>query len=173
MSPQTDISGWPNIDQVSATTGISRRTLERELSAGKWQTEKRKRHGARAEVVFDPDQVAARMPAPRSAVVPASDSASVAKVAETQETGLSFELIAQVVAMAVQQVMGTMTPPQSEPQPMFVDLEEASRLTGLSVGCLRSLVKERRLLHVLDRRSHHSGHRVPKVRRADLETFGL
>lgn len=55
MSPQVDISGWPNIDQVSAATGISRRTLERELAAGKWQTGKRQRPGVKPETVFDPD----------------------------------------------------------------------------------------------------------------------
>ena len=179
MSPKIDLSGWPNIEQVAAATGISRRTLERELAAGKWQTQKRPRQGAKPETVFDPDQVAARMPANPSSVVKApvtaNDSANPATMAEAAiEGGVSLSAIAQIVSMVCEQFMGMMVPESpevlAESRCRFVALEDASEITGLSAGCIRRLALEGKLTYAMDRNGH-GDYRVMKIRRADLETF--
>lgn len=172
MSPQEEISGWPNFDQVIAETGISRRTLERQVSKGEWATRKRIRQGGGNETVFDPDQVAARVPAPHSSVVrtaPPAAPATVPAMAEAPEVNMSA--VAEIAAAICQQLMAVMVPPVPAPQSIFVDLDEAARISGLNKSCLRGLIDTGRIGHVMD--TSKSRHKIPKIRRADLETFGL
>ncbi len=171
MSPQTDISGWPNIDQVMAQTGKSRRTLEREVKAGKWHTRQRARPGVRPEVVFHPDQVAARTPPPTSWVtkgVPVMMPPDTA-MAETQEPGIPLDMITQVVTAVFERFAGVgQVAPAA--QKLFVTLDEASELSGLSAGLLRKAAKEGKLTHALDAdKSRH--YTVVKIKRAALEAF--
>jgi hypothetical protein len=165
MTAQPELLNWPNIDQVAAATGLSRRTLERQLAAGEWNTRKRPRSGMKPETVFDPDQVAARAPAPLSSVVRANPATDPAKLAESKE---DWGMIAEIAAMVCQQVLSAIAPPpEPEAKPLFVDLREASEITGLSTTCLRGLIKDGNLPHVLDRdpKRHQ---KTPRVRRADL-----
>lgn len=166
MSPQTDISRWMTFDQVTAATGIARRTLEREIAAGKWQTRKRPNPPKKAEVVFDPELVAARIPPPVHSVVRQSDN--TAAMAEMDQMPVTLAGIAEVVAMVCERIMGA---PQAAPddKPLFVDLEEASRITGLSEGCLWKLIGDNAITCL---RYREGGRRVTKVRRAELEAFG-
>lgn len=170
MSPQTDISTWPNFARVTAQTGIGRRTLERQIAAGKWQTRKRPNPPKKHEVVFDPEQVAARTPPPVRSVVQASatETAHTGALAEMREAPVTLAGIAEVVAMVCERIIGA---PQAEPaaKPLFVDLEEASRITGLSEGCLRKLIGEQAFRPL---RYREGNLRVTKVRRAELEAFG-
>lgn len=165
MSPQVNIATWPNIEQVAAQTGISRRTIERELSAGKWRTQKRRRTNARPEVVFDPEQVASRMPVGHASVVKAVP-ATMAETAGTEEP-ITWNGVAELAGAICQQILGALMPAAEEEKTLYVGLDEASKITGLSVGCLRKRVKEGELtaMYDADKSRHYT---VPKVRRGDL-----
>jgi hypothetical protein len=170
MSPQTDISAWLNFDQVAARTGIARRTLEREVAAGKWQTRKRPNPPKKAETVFNPEEVAARIPPPVQSVVrhSAMESDNTAALAEMDQAPVTLAGIAEVVAMVCERIIGA-PQPVPEPKPLFVDLDEAKTITGLSEGCLWKLIADEKISCI---RYREDNRRVTKVRRAELEAFG-
>lgn len=173
MSPQIDISAWPNIDQVAAVTGISRRTLERELADGKWRIRKRKRASGRPETVFDPDQVGARTPAAHTSVVPADavparDSANTASVAEMAEIPGEGAHLLQLMVGAFQQVMqGAAAAPVE--RTLFLALEEASERSGLSPELLAKLARAGKMRFLMDLNSHRNNYSAMKIFTADLE----
>lgn len=170
MSPQTDFSKWLTFDQVTAHTGIARRTLEREVAAGKWRTRKRPNPPKKAETVFNPEEVAARLPPPVQSVVrhSATESDNTAALAEMDQAPVTLAGIAEVVAMVCERIIGA-PQPAPEAKPLFVDLEEAITITGLSEGCLWKLIAEGKIASI---RYREGNRRVTKVRRAELEAFG-
>jgi excisionase family DNA binding protein len=160
VSPEIDLSGWMNADQVCTSLGIAPRTLDREVAANRWQTRLRQRPGKRPERVFDPEEVAGRLPSPPTQLVHVPPippmSPPVAQLAQSQEPPISrMEIAAMMQAMLASL--------QPEEKPTHVRIKEASRITGFSVTFIRRAIRDGRLPSVKD-----GGF---KMRRETLETF--
>jgi len=159
MSPQPDLSKWLPNAQVCAQLGISPRTLDTWVTADRLHPQYRKRTGLRSERVFDPEEIAAQLPPPRTSVVRspesipqlAQPSAQISQsVAESAQTGLEA-LVAQVAGQLMQQLLPALLPaPEPPPDPMYIHLKRAAEITGISEGGLRRLIKAKNLSAIQD-----------------------
>lgn len=159
----TDLSNWLTKAEAADRLGISERTLDR-LCAGANGPERqtRRRPGKRPEVVFNPDDVAARQPKQPLHVVP-SGSNVVARVpggaGAALPTGLPPEF--SLLALAAYE-RAVASAPELQPRP-FLTLAEAADYSGLTETFLRKLVSEGKLSAVRDRSL--------KIRKASLDEF--
>jgi len=151
---------------VAAQLGISERSVDRLAESGHLQFRMRPRGGIRPERVYNPDQVVARLPPSPSSLVRQSAALaqlvgssirSAASVAESSEP--------QTITAVVQGLLAALKPEPipapPAPQPLWIGLDAASTVTGLSVTCLRKMIKAGRLNCIRDR--------AVKVRRSDLD----
>jgi len=155
-----DLSHWLNDDQVMAQIGISARTLHRQVQAGQWHPQHRPRPGNRPERVFDPEELRDKLPQQPARVVPQSKAVQPISppVAALAEPPISWPAIISLVEHFVELH-------QTKPQALWVKLQEASQITGLSVTFLRRLTKRGKLESVKDRSI--------KVPRAALDQLDL
>jgi hypothetical protein len=149
MSPEVDISGWPSEAQVAAMLGVSERTLRREAAKGQWQTRARQRPGKKSETVYNPDQVAARMPPPPSSIVRSKpddldNQDSLSELAEF--TPVTWPAVVDLVRT----LLAELQPVEPQPQKRFVTAKQAAEIAGLSEGCIRRMMREGKLPYLTD-----------------------
>ena len=159
---QPDLSTWLSEDQVSNQLGISSRQLRRERSENRWNTRERTRPGRKPEVVYNPAEVEARMPPPVQTLMKAAPAPThLDNPAPT--SGLSAELagLPPITWPAIIDLVESLAQRNKPADPtLYVRLDEASRITGLTVAYLKRLIKAGSLRSIKDI--------AIKVRRTDL-----
>jgi len=163
---RSESDGWYSKSEAASVMGVSVATVERMAQRGELQRRYVPRVGKRPEVQYSAADVDARQPRAAAAhVVQDAPGAMVpaAAVAGGGGPGSVGELLAAVLAVMETRSLGAGMLP---PAPLWVDLEEASRITGLSLRWLREAVQVGQL------RAERGGRggRV-MVRRRDLETL--
>lgn len=163
---------WLPKSEAAARLGISERTLDRLISAGKGpECRNRPRPGKKPEPVYNPADVdalveAANKPAifaASSPIGPASTTALAPAGGSSMPPGLATALrfIDQLATIAQRP---RLDPPVPAATP-WMTIDQAAAYTGLSVTFLRRLVRSGELPSVRDRST--------KVRRTDLDNLDI
>lgn len=168
MTEATNLSEWLSVNETAGLLGISPRTLQRMVAQGKGP-ERREREcaGRRPEPVFNPRDVnglVAKKNPPR--VMPREVAALTALNSGMTHGNLDalrhdggggiVPLLSNLLTTAALRPAGS---------GKYIDLREASELSGLSITCLRRQIKIGALPSILDR--------CRKVRKSDLDTFAI
>lgn len=170
MTPKLDLTNCLNDTEVCSRLGIAPRTLHREVTEGRLHPQYRQREGKRPERVFFPDEIEARMPKapavlthrePNSAMPPESPAMQPMPQSVAGMAGLPVETWAAIVNL----VEGVIASAQPETPAMWIKLEEAARITGLSQRKLRQLIDIGKLGAIDDK--------WIKIERAALDTLDV
>ena len=176
---ETDLADWLPIADAAAIIGCSTRTIERLGRARKLEQRLRPQAGSPAVAVYNPDDVARvaseRRRAPAPFVLPAGAAGNGnGKGHRAELAKLHFENapsgddpIRQLAAAFERFLLSPPSPPSppvsaTVAETSYVTISEASRMLGLTVPCVRRLIKKRGVCTVRDRAGVH-------VRRKDLE----
>jgi hypothetical protein len=149
MPSLPDLSRWLTDAEASARLGLSPRSLDREKDAGRLHPMQRPVPGRRAERVWDPEEIQARMPTTTRAMQVVSPVPP--PMAETSETsnlalaGLPAEALPAIIARLLEMVAEA----NQTPRP-WITLDEASHATGLSRKFLRRLIAQGDLQGIRD-----------------------
>lgn len=171
-----DLSTWLSDAEVCARLEISARTLDREAKAGRMHPMNRHRPGLRAQRVWNPEDIDARLPQRPAQVMPPEtppvrfrpylSDVQIPPVTELSRSGDLGGALVTALAGALQRiadVVETRTLPPQRPATPWLTLPDASEYTGLSVAYLRRVIKAGKLPWIRDR--------AIKVRRADLDNL--
>lgn len=159
-------AAWLTKPEALRALQISERSLDRLVTAGKVQKQTRPRPGRTPEPIFhagDIERLATRaahtMPEVSPGGQPLASSPAAPPLALAAFTAILQQLAATPGALRA-------LPPAdpqsaSAPAPAWLDLEQASRASGLSARLLRSLIRSRQLAALKDGRAW-------KIHREDL-----
>jgi len=172
-----DLSDWLTKQQAADAIGVSTKAIERFAHARKLEQASRPQARGPNVAVYNPDDVARlaseRHPAAPPFVLPVDTdlprhltaarppdglvATSPAALAAPPESDRLAALVAAVVGVVMSQTSET------RPAPLFLTLDEAATLSGLSRNYLRRLIREQKLPAV----------RAPgwRIRRRDLEAL--
>jgi hypothetical protein len=151
----SDLSTWLTKRQAAHALATSEKTVDRYVTQGLLQVAYRPTPGQRPAAVYPPDQVKELVAKYRRVIV-AEEMPATAAV-ERSGSGSEAQALTLYAAMLQQLVQR----PADPPAPLWVTLDQAAAISGLSVGYLRRAIKEGQLAAVRDRNW--------KVRIADLQ----
>lgn len=163
MRPQLakDLSAWLTKEQTREILQVSLRTLDSFVTEGKLQTAKRPQPGKPPATVYYPGDVEQlrKERQPAAHVLPADSTQLARSVAETAQSGLADRVIVPLsfVEEALQHWQKRPEPPR-----LFLTIQEASHLSGLTQTYLRRAIANGLLPLFKD------GRRL-RIRRKDLE----
>jgi hypothetical protein len=147
LDPAEDLARWIPKPEAARRLGVTERTVDRMIAAGKLRRQWRRIAGRRDQAVIHPGDVEAIEAA--TAAPPASPPPAAADAAG-----------AEVIAAALDRLARALKPP-----PLWLTLDEAVEYSGLSMELLKQLIRARKLPLLRD------GAR--KVRRRDLERLSI
>lgn len=154
-----DTESWPTKAEAITMTGLSLRTLDRLLESGQIRKAQRRQPGRRSIVVLHPDDVerVRRENLPIPPVRPEIMFAS--QVPAPVDQGSTPTLPSPVVDF-LSGILNAVAPYTGHAQKLWLSLEEAADLSGLSRSYLKSRIREGSLRAVKTRGW--------KIRRVDL-----
>lgn len=131
---------WMTKAEAVAWSGVSLRTIEREISLQKIRTKQRRQIGRRSVTVLHPDDVQ-RL---RSDFTPVAVEGASLPVSNGETHLPSVHSQSDVVTSFLQYIR-----PIVEGTPAFLPIKEAAEYIGLPEGYLRRLVKEGKLTPII------------------------
>ena len=155
---------WHDKKEAASLTGMSVKSIERLAARGEIQQAERPRPGQRPATVYNPDDIAriAAERAPAPFVMP-PEKTSVSQPGSIQGAAMTPAQRPDMAAFGTfLEAFRQEVKPKAKQPTRFVELEEASEISGLSRRYLRTAVKAGTLAAVRDGRTW-------KVRREDLD----
>jgi hypothetical protein len=156
----SDLSSWLNDEQTRAALGVSPRTLDR--MAKDLRPQRRPVPGRKPERVFDPEVIYQKAPAPPVSVAMQTVAPMSPPTHPLAELAGLPDITWPAIIDMIDHVLQMKTPPSPA---MWIRLNEASQLTGLSRTMLRRLIASGDLKAVKDQ--------AIKVRREGLDSIDV